>query len=363
MKRKIMFFLATLNGGGAERVATTIMRELSPNLFDIYLVLVSKEGDFLEFIPNYVKIIELKSKRTLFSIFLLRDIIKNIRPLIVYSTLFRTHIALEFAMIGFGSKPKRVYRSPTSPKILLERKEIGSFMRYLIGLSYLRADVILAQTPQMREEIAKYHNINIEKIKVLPNPIDTKLIDEKIKNSKNPFDSSFINVVSAGRLSKVKGFDTLLYAFKSVLEKNENFFLHIIGRDGGEREFLENLARELDIDNRVKFWGFQKNPYIFYHYADIYVLSSIREGLPNTVLENIYLKKPIIATRCISIMEELIENGVNGFLVDVGDKKALARGILDYKNLNPKKKRIDNNLVDLNRLFIDLINKKGKFNE
>jgi hypothetical protein len=62
-------------------------------------------------------------------------------------------------------------------------------------------------------------------------------------------------------------------------------------------------------------------------------------------------------------MEELIENGVNGFLVDVGDKKALARGILDYKNLNPKKKRIDNNLVDLNRLFIDLINKKGKFNE
>jgi glycosyltransferase involved in cell wall biosynthesis len=356
MRIKVMFFIATLNGGGAERVTVTLIRELNPKKFDIYLVLVNKEGVFFELIPNYVKIIELKSTRTLFSIISLRKVIRDIQPDIIYSTLFRTHIAIELSIKGIHLKPKRIYRSPTSPKILLERGEINSFMRYLISRAYQNADMVLAQTSDMKKEIVKYHNIDNNKVVTFINPIDKDLIDNQIKNSLNPFDDSFINIVGAGRLSALKGFDTLLYAFKKVLDKNDKFFLHIIGRDGGEQLNLEKIANELSISHRVKFWGFQKNPYRFFYYTQLYILSSRREGLPNTVLENQYIGKPIVATRCISFMDELIDNGINGWVVDVDDINALSSAILNYKKLNIKnsKTRRDNSL-DINILLLDII--------
>ena len=102
MKIKIIFFLATLNGGGAERVTITFIKELEREKFEIYLVLIDKNGVFLDLIPDYVKIIELKSKKVLFSILALRKVIKEIAPDIIYSTLLRTHIAIELSLIGLS---------------------------------------------------------------------------------------------------------------------------------------------------------------------------------------------------------------------------------------------------------------------
>ena len=232
-------------------------------------------------------------------------------------------------------------------------------MRLLLEKAYRSADKILAQTPQMRDEISNCHTINIDKIESFLNPLDTELIDKKIANSSNPFDNTMINIVAAGRLSTVKGFDTLINAFNLVLKRNSSFFLHIIGRDAGEKKNLEKMIIELSIENRVKFWDFQDNPYRFFYYSNLFVLSSRREGLPNAVLENLYLKKPIVATRCIPFMNELIDDGKSGFLVDVDDYIALSKAILNYKKMDIKsvedrKKgkslEIDSLLIDLNNL-------------
>ena len=284
-KKKLMFYLPTVNVGGAERITMNILRQLDTEKFDIYLVLLSKEGGFFDLIPNYVNIIELKSNRTLFSIFSLRRVIKEIHPDMIYSTLFRTHIAIELSIKALGFKPKRIYRSPTSPKVLLKGGEMNIFMKYLIGRAYRNADMVLAQTADMNREIVQYHNVNKHKVVTFINPIDKDLINTQIENSSNPFDNDFINIVGAGRLFFVKGFDTLLYAFREVLNQNSNFFLHIIGKDAGEEANLKKLANDLSISHRVKFWGFQNNPYKFFYYSQLYILSSRREGLPNTVLE------------------------------------------------------------------------------
>ena len=356
LKIKIIYYISTLEAGGAEKVTVNFIRKLDRERFDIYLVLVEKRGSFLELIPDYVKIIDLNSKKTLYSILKLREEIKKIQPDIIYSTLFRTHIAIDLALLFIKKRPKTIFRSPTSPKILIERGELSWIMRLLIERAYRGADKILAQTPQMRDEIAKYHNINIDKIESFLNPLDTKLIDKKIANSLNPFDNSMVNVVVAGRLSKVKGFDTLLYAFNLVLKKNSNFFLHIIGRDAGEKRDLEKIIRELSIESRVKFWGFQDNPYRFFYYSNLFVLSSRREGLPNAVLENLYLKKPVIATRCVPFMSELIDDGRSGFLVDVDDYIALSKAILNYKeiDINRVEDKKEDKSLDINSLLIDL---------
>ena len=67
--------------------------------------------------------------------------------------------------------------------------------------------------------------------------------------------------------------------------------------------------------------------------GDLFVLSSKQEGLPNVILENLYLQKPIITTNCIEFLSSLIHHGKNGFIVNVGDYEDMARKILRYKEL------------------------------
>jgi glycosyltransferase involved in cell wall biosynthesis len=351
-KIKVMFYISTLNIGGAEKVTVTLMRQLNQEIFDIYLVLVTEEGALLDEVPAGVNIINLDIKRTLFSMIPLRKVIEEVQPDIVYSTLFRTHIAIDLALIGLSNKPKTVYMSPTSPKTLLERNELSSWMKFLISKAYKNADMVLSQTPEMKEEIAEIHGVPREKIVVFFNPIDTDLIDENIKDCENPFDSKRINIVGAGRVSEVKGFDVLIHALKKVLEVNDNFALNIVGRDAGDEQNLKDLAKELGISDRVTLWGYQDNLFKFFYHSDLFVLSSRREGLANVVLENMYLNKPIVATKCVPYYKELLEEKA---LVPVEDVDALVEAILGYKELDIENYSYMEKVPDINKLFIEVV--------
>jgi len=333
-KIKILFFLPHLVGGGAERVTINIIKQLDKQKFAITLVVLSKEGPAYKFLPNDLNIIELYTSKTIFSILKLRKVIKNMAPDIIFSSVFRGHIAIYFSLFNFQHKPKIILRSPNSPKLILERKELNLYMKKLLDLVYKKADKIIAQTPEMKEEIIKYHFIQDEKIEVFLNPLDKKMIKDKIKNEKNPFDINKINVVAAGRLTKQKGFDILIKSFKEVLSINKNYMLHIIGEDQGEGEKLKLLITSLSLEHNVFLLGYQDNPYKYFYYSDLYVLSSRWEGMPNSVIENLYLKKPVIATKCIPFMSTLIKNKKNGFLVDVENVEQLANAILNYKKLS-----------------------------
>lgn len=351
-KKKVLFFLPNLNGGGAERVTVTILRQLDENKFQIFLVLVDSSGKLSDLIPSHVKIYDLRVKKTMFSIFKLRKIIRQIKPNFVFSTLYRTHIAVYIAQIGINKKPTIIFRSPNSPKLLLRKKQLNRFMIYLLERAYKKADLIIAQTPEMKEEIIDCHAIEDYKIKVLLNPIDTDLINQKVKNIQNPFDSNYRNVIAAGRLTEQKGFDVLINSFKRIIQKNDKFRLYIIGANDGARIKLVSLVRSLELDENVFFLGFQTNPYKYFYYSDLYVLSSRWEGLPNTVLENLYLKKPIVATKCISFMETLIENGKNGILVEIENQETLATAILNYEKINVEHITIDFTTSNFEEVFI-----------
>ncbi|WP_345974741.1 glycosyltransferase [Sulfurimonas sp. HSL3-7] len=332
-KIKVLFVLAQLVGGGAERVTINIMRLLDRNIFDIHLLVMCSDGPSFEYLPSDITLHDIKVSKTMFSIFKLRQKILQISPDVIYSTLFRTHEALYFALLNVQNRPIVVMRSQNSPKLLLQNKRMGLFSKFLLETAYKSADLVLAQTPEMKDEIIKYHNINATKVHVLLNPLDTDNINAKIEKIENPFDPQRINVVAAGRLAKQKGFDILIKSFKYVVENNNQFFLHIIGEDLGEKERLEQIVHELSLENNVKFWDYQNNPYRFFFFSDLYVLSSRWEGMPNTVIENLYLRKPIVATNCIPYMNKLIQNGKNGFLVDVNDITALADAIINYNKI------------------------------
>ena len=129
-------------------------------------------------------------------------------------------------------------------------------------------------------------------------------------------------ILAVGRLTKAKDYPTLLRAF-ALISKKKKVRLVILG-EGEERKSLKNLVRGLDISENIAFLGFQKNPYKYMQKANIFVLSSKREGFPNVLVEAMACGVSVVSTDCQSGPNEIIKNGENGVLVPVGDEKTLA---------------------------------------
>lgn len=134
------------------------------------------------------------------------------------------------------------------------------------------------------------------------------------------------HVVAIGRLSLQKDFLTLIKAFRIV--RNELDMKLVIFGDGELRTELENEVNHLDLVADVYMPGFVANPYKFLAESDVFVLSSRYEGLPNVLIEAVYLGVPCVSTVCKSGPKEILLNGEGGWLVPVGNEFAMANSIL-----------------------------------
>ncbi len=132
-------------------------------------------------------------------------------------------------------------------------------------------------------------------------------------------------VGAVGRLSPEKGFDVLLAAAERLFQAGHDFDVVICG-EGGDRARLEDLVRRSAHPDRIRLAGHVPDTRPAYEAMDAFVLSSYREGLPNVVLEAMALEVPVVATRIAGI-PRLIEDGVNGLLVEPGSAEQLARGM------------------------------------
>ncbi|MDN3641071.1 glycosyltransferase [Lutimonas halocynthiae] len=356
MKPRIVFFLPNLNGGGAERVSVNYLRQLNSKNFEIFLILVKKNGDLLELIPKEIKIFELNSKSIITTLMSFKKIILKLNPDVLYSTLYRTNIAIYLTLIMGVSNVKVVLRSPNLPSVYYKNNNVSYIFKLFLKLSFRRADLIIAQTDEMKIDLISVFNLNSNKIKVLMNPIDKKLIEEQIEGSHYPYEKGFVNVIAAGRIVYEKGFDVLIHSFKSVIEKNDRFRLYILGNDfEGYQNSLQHLINVEGLNDYIYFLGFKKDSFKYYFHSDLFVLSSRNEGMPNVVLENLYLNKPIIATKCLESIAKLIKDGKNGILVEVEDEVSMAEAILNYKiiDVNYNTMNFENDIID--KVFTGLV--------
>lgn len=129
-------------------------------------------------------------------------------------------------------------------------------------------------------------------------------------------------VGAVGRLSAEKGFDLLIRALDRLLAAGHDLTLLIAG-EGDEHARLEALVADLGRADRVRLLGFQGDVIPLYEAMDTFALSSLREGLPNVVLEAMALEVPVAATR-IAGVPRLIRDGENGLLAEPGSVDALA---------------------------------------
>ena len=128
-----------------------------------------------------------------------------------------------------------------------------------------------------------------------------------------------------------------------------NFNLLLVGR-GIEKENLVKYINKNNLSKQVKLINFQKNPFNLIKSSDVFILTSLYEGLPNVLLESQVLKKFIISSDCPTGPKEILLNGKAGFLFNVGDHTELSNLILNYsKNKKLLSKKISIGYKNLSR--------------
>ncbi|CAN5558462.1 glycosyltransferase [soil metagenome] len=132
-------------------------------------------------------------------------------------------------------------------------------------------------------------------------------------------------VGGVGRLSGEKGFDILIRCVDALIRQGHDIGLWIVG-EGHERASLQKLIDELGQGERIQLLGYRADTPDLYQAMDVFCLSSLREGLPNVVLEAMALETPVVATR-IAGVPRLIQHEHNGLLVEPGDETGLTEAL------------------------------------
>ncbi len=189
------------------------------------------------------------------------------------------------------------------------------FLRKLQHLDKLITLCNLSTTEAINE------GFNESMIKVIPNGVNTIQFQPSLSKK-----SSKTTLIYVGRLVQTKGVHMLLKVFHQVLENGISANLHIAG-DGPEKEKLLSLARELEITDYTHFHDSVDNVAPLLKKSDIFVLPSSVEGLPNALLEAMACGLAVVTTR-VGGNTEIIENGINGLLIDPDDPQQLNKALL-----------------------------------
>lgn len=193
--------------------------------------------------------------------------------------------------------------------------------------------------PELKEKFVRIYNfLDFDRINRMK--YDDSGLSEKEKNMLNEK-----YCVSVARLDYPKDFDTLIEAFKILKEDGIKEKLYIVG-EGEQRERLEQKIEELNLKDTVFLIGKKINPYIWIEKADMFLHSSKREGFPAVLLEALYCNKMIISSDCMTGPKEVLENGKNGELFEVGNVEELVRYIKKYyENPELKNQFIENSKI------------------
>ena len=203
---------------------------------------------------------------------------------------------------------------------------------YLIKYSGNRISSIIAQSSGMKQDLINYFKIKESKIKLIPNPA-FNFISNKFKEKDDSTNCE--EILFVGRLTEAKGLHYLLEIFILVLKSIPDLHLRIVGTGELEND-LKNKIKQLGLSQSVHFEGYQTDLSHYYKNAKATVLTSIREGFPNVLVESISLGTPIIAFDCPSGPKEIIIPKINGILIEYLNINVFANAIIDTVNENIK---------------------------
>ena len=340
---KICFVIPTLTGGGAERVAVTVLSALDGARHERVLYLFSEaDGVYFDRIAPGVRVVVASERSWLKRMWELRSFLRAARPDIVmpFLSYFITAVAVWLARV-----PSRVVFNQGTPttqflddpdfswRTSWRRRAFAALTRIFYG----RADAVVVTSQGVADDLIANYKVPAKKIRVLHNPVDLDAIAATAQAEiDQPQSGQHPVVAAAGRLAGVKNYPLLIDAIAELAPKM-SVHAWILG-DGAERARLERHVADRGVDRLVTFLGFQANPWPFIARADVFVLTSTYEGFGNVLIEAMACGTPVVATRSPGTVE-IIDHGANGLLVD-HEPRAVAAAIASVISDAPLRQRL-----------------------
>lgn len=324
----VSIFLPSVHGGGAERAMLVFAENLLRRGFEVDLVLANLEGPWRDRLNPGMRVVNLGQSRMLRAVPKLVSYLRSHKPLALYSTITHANIAAACAARLARIECPVVVRQSNAP-MSEGRTSMGSrIASRLIPHAYSLADGVIAVSQGVREELLVMRPTLAPRVRVVPTPVLTE--DVRRLGAERPTHPWFADkdipiVVSVGRLQPHKGMFDLVQAFAEV-RKRRAARLIILG-EGADRARIEREVKRLGLEECVALPGFTHNPFSSMNHANVFVLASHYEGLPNVIIQAMAFGTPIVSTDCKSGPAEILENGRFGALVPVGAIQDLANAI------------------------------------
>lgn len=326
---KVLHLIAAPSIGGAEKLLLMLSKEIDKKKVIIILGVFIDGGHKENAMWNeaiktglIVEPIRIKKVHGLMQVIDLVKIIRKHRPDVIHAHGYKTNIIGFFLSIIFHLPIVTTFhgwlQENTQNKFFarLSLILIRYFNKVIAVSQQIRSGLIERGIPPQRIEII--HNIPV----VLESARDPKgnLLRKELGI---PRDVKIIGFV--GRLEYVKGCHIFLEAASLVLSKHPNVYFLVVG-DGTEKENLINQAEKCALGKRILFTGFRHDVASMFTLFDLYVLSSLNEGIPLTILEAMFYGIPVVATS-VGGVPEVITHNINGLLVTPNDPASLAESI------------------------------------
>ena len=339
-KRRVLFLIESLAGGGAEKVLTTLVQHIDKERFDVTVCAISGGGKYEDAIRKIVAYRAILNEPKDGSVWkkwlyvLKHHLVYKWLPLSwVYRVFVPQNSDVEVAFVeGFTTKllsystnlvAKRyawvhidLHQNHWTQSVydnLKEETDVYNQYTELFGVSNTVVSAFRKELPNVTVPVETVYNpIDVHDILSRANEI----VDLKCGKS--------LLMVTVGRLEPQKSYMRLLRIAKKLIEDGMDVELWILG-DGTERNLLEQYVSENKMQERVCLLGFHTNPYKYLRQGDLFVCSSLSEGYSTAVTEALILGLPIITTDC-SGMAELLQNGECGVITE-NDEAALYEGL------------------------------------
>jgi glycosyltransferase involved in cell wall biosynthesis len=358
-KKRIVFFMSSLAGGGAERVVLSLAAEYVKRGHQADVLVVTRRGELVSEVPESVNVVELGAGGLVSALGALLQL-----PFSTFGRVLPTMITRRRKKIR-GLPRLATYLRQQQPDVLLATTEVANLISLwagrlaradtrlfvksdismrtwaantsdalhrrlprLVAAWYPRARGIVCVSAGLAEELGEMTDVERARIHVIYNPVDCRRIAELAAQK---LDHPWFQpgqppvVLAAGRLHRQKDYPTLLQAF-ARLRRRQACRLVIIG-EGPERGRLASLAAQLGISEDVQLPGFQTNPFAYMARAGVFVLSSAWEGLSNVLIEALACGCPVVSTDCPHGPAEVLDGGKYGTLVPVANPAALAQAL------------------------------------
>ena len=331
-RTEIVYVIPRPEIGGAEKQLLRLIEHLDQRRYRSTVICLDGGGTLL---PDYVAIADDVIVLDRQGVFEFRTFIgllshiRHIRPTTVHTTLY---IANLFG--GWAAKLAGVPRVVVSQRGLGIDPRHGKLKRVVHaifnGFIGTFADVRTVNSRAIADRMADHGWTDCQVIYngILDRPVpDRGRLDALRQEFEIPSESTILTAVS--RIDPKKDMSTKLKAFDQVRDQHPDTYLLVAG--GGFTDYhqdLVQLAHRLDIIDHLRFLGFRDDASDLLALGDISLLSSVTEGLPNAILESMLMARPVVAT-AVGGVPELVEDGVEGYLVPKGDSCSFASRICD----------------------------------